>query len=57
MTNINHRGRTLGSDLIVAALVSFSLCAVPIAAAIAPAQAAGNVTLSETGSTLLYPLF
>jgi phosphate transport system substrate-binding protein len=57
MTNINHRGHGPSSGVFAAALVSLSLCAAPFATAIVPAQAAGNVTLSETGSTLLYPLF
>jgi phosphate transport system substrate-binding protein len=57
MTNTHHDGRRLSPALSAAALVLFSLCAAPFAATIPSAQAAGNVTLNETGSTLLYPLF
>jgi phosphate transport system substrate-binding protein len=55
MTSTNHRQRRLG--LFAAALASLSLSAATFVVAVAPSQAAGNVTLSETGSTLLFPLF
>jgi phosphate transport system substrate-binding protein len=57
VTRIHHDGRRLSSSLFAAALVSSSLCAALLTVAMPRAQAADNVTLSETGSTLLYPLF
>jgi phosphate transport system substrate-binding protein len=57
MTNMNCDGRRLSPDFLVAAVVSFSLCATAFAATIPPVHAAGSVTLSETGSTVLFPLF
>jgi phosphate transport system substrate-binding protein len=57
VTNIHHDSRRLNSGLFAAALISSSLCAALLTAAMPRAQAAGNITLSETGSTLLYPLF
>jgi phosphate transport system substrate-binding protein len=53
----NRDRRRLGSGLFADALVVSALGAALVAAAGPAAQAAGNVTLSETGSTLLYPLF
>ena len=47
----NHISRRLSQRSLAAVLVSSALCAAAI-----PALAA-NVTLKETGSTLLYPLF
>jgi phosphate transport system substrate-binding protein len=55
--NSLHKDRRLSSGLVAAALASSSLCAALLAAAAPAAHAAGTVTLNETGSTLLYPLF
>jgi phosphate transport system substrate-binding protein len=54
----SHReGRRLSFSVVAAALVSSSLGAALVAAEVPAARAAGTVTLNETGSTLLYPLF
>jgi phosphate transport system substrate-binding protein len=52
MASSHHDGR-LRPVLLVAALVALTLFALPRI----PARAIGNLTLSETGSTLFYPLF
>jgi len=57
VTKTHRDGRWLSSGLFAAALVSSSLCAALLTVAVPRAQAAGNVTLNETGSTLFYPLF
>jgi phosphate transport system substrate-binding protein len=57
MSRTHHGARPLSSGLFAAALVTASLGAAPFILGVPCAQAAGNVTLNETGSTLLYPLF
>jgi ABC-type phosphate transport system substrate-binding protein len=57
MSRIFHDGARPGAGLFAAALVSSALCTALFAAALPAAQAASTITLSETGSTLLYPLF
>jgi phosphate transport system substrate-binding protein len=57
MSRIFHDGARPGAGLFTAALVSSALCTALFAVALPAAQAAGAVTLGETGSTLLYPLF
>jgi phosphate transport system substrate-binding protein len=54
MTKTHHNSRRSGTRLLVAALAS---CAAIFAVAEQTAKAADKVTLSETGSTLFYPLF
>jgi phosphate transport system substrate-binding protein len=56
MTTNNHDGRWQRSGVIAAALVS-AVFATLFAAPLPQAQAADSIILSETGSTLLYPLF
>jgi phosphate transport system substrate-binding protein len=53
VVSINHRVRTAGLFLQGAALLAVAFLGSPSI----PAYAAGNVALSETGSTLMYPLF
>lgn len=57
MIKVHHRGRRPSSRLFAAAFVPFCFAAAAFAAAMPAVQAAGSVTLSETGSTLLHPLF
>jgi phosphate transport system substrate-binding protein len=57
VTKIHQDSRRLSSGLVAAVLAASSLSAALLTEAMPRAQAAGNVTLSETGSTLLYPLF
>jgi phosphate transport system substrate-binding protein len=52
MITLSHRSRNFRLGLLAAALLSTSIGVL----AAAPSQAA-SITLSETGSTLLYPLF
>jgi phosphate transport system substrate-binding protein len=52
MTTLAHRSRNFRRGLLAATLLSTSISVL----AAAPSQAA-SITLSETGSTLLYPLF
>jgi phosphate transport system substrate-binding protein len=54
---IHHDDGRLRSGLFAAALLACSLCSALLTLAMRPALAAGSVTLNETGSTLLYPLF
>lgn len=52
MSTCSHRARRFRPALLAAVLISSALGALPAA----PARAA-SITLNETGSTLLYPLF
>jgi phosphate transport system substrate-binding protein len=54
---VQHNDRRLNSGFLVAALLTLSLEATLFTAAAPTVHAAGNVTLNETGSTQLYPLF
>jgi phosphate transport system substrate-binding protein len=50
-------GQRLSSGLLAVALVACSICVPLFSVTMPQAQAAGVTTLSETGATLLYPLF
>jgi phosphate transport system substrate-binding protein len=54
---VHHNGRRPNSSFFGATLLSLSLGTALFAAPAPMAHAAGNVTLNETGSTQLYPLF
>ncbi len=49
----NHRAQRIRLSLLCVALIAFGLLAAPRISA----RAGSNLTLNETGSTLLYPLF